>query len=57
MKILTTKIFPEYEGIDTTQEIEIPNSISWELRFYCDECSDEIAEIDLKNHKCNDFEF
>lgn len=50
MRTLIVKTEPEQEGIDNTQEIELEHNISWELRFYCDECGKELTQNDLSDH-------
>lgn len=57
MRVLQTKVFTGGNalivGHDTTNEIALPQNISWELRFYCDWCGDEIAEVETIIHKCD----
>ncbi len=60
MRTLQTKIITdgsdEIEGYDTTQEIELPQDISWELRFYCDQCGEEVLEDETTSHTCEEEE-
>ena len=50
MKTLITQVVPLYEGVDNTDEIEIPDGISWELRFYCEQCGNELLQGEFKEH-------
>ena len=52
MRTLMTEIYPVEEGVNTKHEIELPNNISWELRFYCNNCDIEITETEIQSHKC-----
>ena len=52
MKTLVTQILPSYEGVDSTHEVEIPDNVSWELKFHCEECGDELEETELGHHIC-----
>ena len=58
MRILQTKIVTDgseiIEGYDTTHEIELPQDFSWELRFYCDQCGEEVFEDEMKQHSCEE---
>jgi hypothetical protein len=48
--ILTSK------GDEFRNEIELPDNISWELRFYCDNCGEDVEQSDIQKHSCEDDE-
>ena len=54
MRTLIYQTVPDVEGIDNTQEVEIPDDFSWELRFYCDLCDTEVVEDEIQSHKCEE---
>jgi len=51
---LEYKTYPDHEGIDNTQTVEMADNISWEIRFYCDNCDIEIDELQAENHVCEE---
>ena len=51
---LIYKTLPFYEGVDNTIEVEMPDYISWEIKYHCDTCGNEILEDDVPDHKCSE---
>lgn len=49
MRTLITDVIPNEGGIDNRIEYDLPSSIEWELRFYCN-CGEELAEDDIIAH-------
>ena len=53
-RTLQYSILPFYEGRNNTQEVEMPDYVSWEIRYYCDACGKELAESNVPLHKCEE---
>ena len=59
MRCLVTKVLVDgsdmIECYSTEYETNLPENISWELRFYCDYCGDEVVEVELESHECENW--
>ena len=54
MRTLIYKTLPSYDGMDNTVEVEMPDWISWEVRYNCQVCGNELLESEIKEHTCKE---